>query len=51
MKRRDFIALLGGAALSHSLDAGAQPVKVPVIGILGAPRVRGRLRSSLSGNG
>jgi len=36
MKRRDFIALVGGAVLSRSLDARAQPVRVPTIGILGA---------------
>jgi len=36
MHRRDFIALVGGAALSVSRDARAQPVKVPTIGILGA---------------
>ena len=36
MKRRDFMALFGGAALLHSLDARAQLVKVPTIGILGA---------------
>jgi hypothetical protein len=36
MKRRDFMALVGGAALSRSLDAYAQQVKVPTIGILGA---------------
>jgi putative tryptophan/tyrosine transport system substrate-binding protein len=36
MKRRDFMALLGGGAFLHSLDAHAQGVKVPTIGILGA---------------
>lgn len=36
MKRRDFMALFGGAALLHSLDVRAQLVKVPTIGILGA---------------
>ena len=36
MKRRDFMALFGAAALLHSLDARAQLVKVPTIGILGA---------------
>ena len=35
MKRRDFMALVG-AALSRSLDAHAEQVKVPTIGILGA---------------
>ena len=36
MKRRDFVALLCGAALSRPLDASAQLVKVPTIGILGS---------------
>ena len=36
MKRRDFMVLFGGAALLHSLDARAELVKVPTIGILGA---------------
>jgi putative tryptophan/tyrosine transport system substrate-binding protein len=36
VKRREFIGLVGGAALSRSLDARAQLVKVPTVGILGA---------------
>jgi putative ABC transport system substrate-binding protein len=36
MKRRDFMTLLGGGAFLRSLDARAQGVKVPTIGILGA---------------
>jgi putative ABC transport system substrate-binding protein len=45
VKRRDFMTLLGGAALLRSVGARAQSAKVPTIGILGAGAESSWMRS------
>jgi putative ABC transport system substrate-binding protein len=48
MRRRELLALLGGAAIASPIDARAQPEKVPTIGVVASiPLTGGGLQQGL----